>query len=52
MRVRSQWHEGSPLAAHSCGGSHGLGENLRTVFPFHPGLTRGTNVERTLETGL
>src|SRR6266849_10181549 len=31
---------GARLAAYSCGGSHGVGPEARTVFPFNP--QRGT----------
>jgi hypothetical protein len=36
----SQWHEGLPLAAYSCGGSCGFGFPV-TAFPFNP-RRRGT----------
>ena len=40
----SQWPYGRGLAAHSCGGSHGLPRRSGTRVPsFVPGLTRGTS---------
>ncbi len=30
------------LAAYSCGGSQGIGDMRRTLFPFHPPMRGGT----------
>ncbi len=34
------------FAAYSCGGSQGIGEIRRTLFPFHP---RDASARRTIE---
>src|SRR5260370_9031285 len=40
FRASASGFLGARLAAYSCGGSHGVGPEARTVFPFNP--QRGT----------